>query len=154
MDRHTCRKVIVRSLYQIDFTKASLADLAIDELIAYAIDPSAELCEVIDFSQYDCSEENLSFIKDTIMDVVNKQVEIDQIIANALEHYTIARLNIVDRAIIRLAVCELLQKKLANDIVINEALELTKEYSDLGDNLQVKFNNRLLDNIVRKLPNE
>ena len=67
---------------------------------------------------------------------------------------TSLHLNYVDRAIIRLAVSELLDGDLAKDIIINEALELTKEYSNLDDDKQVKFNNRLLDNISQGMKNE
>ena len=35
-----------------------------------------------------------------------------------------------------------------------EYLELTKEYSNLDDDKQVKFNNRLLDNICQGMKNE
>ena len=43
MDRHTCRKVIVRTLFQIDFSKMdAITDEQLDALIAYAIDPTIE----------------------------------------------------------------------------------------------------------------
>lgn len=55
--------------------------------------------------------------------------KIDDIIRQALEHYTIDRLNLVDKAIIRLAVSEMLGKE-PREVIINEALEITKLYSD------------------------
>ncbi|MDE6660651.1 MAG: transcription antitermination factor NusB [Anaeroplasmataceae bacterium] len=77
--------------------------------------------------------------------------QIDELISNTLTHYTIDRLNLVDKAIIRLAVSELLMKKEPHQVIINEALEITKLYTDLGDHKAVSFNNRLLDNIHKKL---
>ncbi|MDE6407714.1 MAG: hypothetical protein K2K50_03825, partial [Anaeroplasmataceae bacterium] len=68
-----------------------------------------------------------------------------------LEYYTIDRLNLVDKAIIRLAVSEMLEGKEPRQVIINEALEITKLYTDLGDHKAVSFNNRLLDNINKKL---
>ena len=80
-----------------------------------------------------------------------KLFEIDELISNTLIHYTIDRLNLVDKAIIRLAVSELLEGKEPHQVIINEALEITKLYTDLGDHKAVSFNNRLLDNINKKL---
>ena len=56
----------------------------------------------------------------------------------------------VDKAIIRLAVAEMLSgtdKKVA----INEALEITKEFSDQGDHKATSFNNKLLDTISKNI---
>jgi len=39
----------------------------------------------------------------------------------------------------------------AKAVVINEALELTKEYTDTGDKKAVRFNNKLLDKIANKI---
>lgn len=85
------------------------------------------------------------------MDCYNNLDKIDEIISATLEHYTIDRLNLVDKAIIRLAVSELLKGKEPYQVIINEALEITKLYTDLGDHKAVSFNNRLLDNIHKKL---
>lgn len=77
--------------------------------------------------------------------------EIDKIILSTLQNYTLERLNLVDKAIIRLAVSEMLEGKEPRQVIINEALEITKEFSDLGDHKAVSFNNRLLDNIHKTL---
>ncbi len=82
--------------------------------------------------------------------VLNDIQKIDELISKSLVNYTLQRLNVVDRAIIRLATKEMLDN-VAAKIAINEALEITKIYSDLGDNTAVSFNNRLLDNIRKNL---
>ncbi|MDE5715011.1 MAG: transcription antitermination factor NusB [Anaeroplasmataceae bacterium] len=76
--------------------------------------------------------------------------QIDEIICNALKNYTIERLNLVDKAIIRLAVSEMFGKA-PRQVIINEALEITKLYSDQGDHKATSFNNRLLDTISKNL---
>jgi N utilization substance protein B len=73
---------------------------------------------------------------------------IDQIIKANLLNWSIGRLNYVDLAIIRYAVYELTTLKLPKEIVMNEALELTKKFTNLDDDQARKFNNRLLQNIV------
>ena len=76
---------------------------------------------------------------------------VDELISSTLERYTIDRLNLVDKAIIRLAVSEMIQGKQPRQVIINEALEITKLYTDIGDHKAVSFNNRLLDNNNKKL---
>ncbi len=74
-----------------------------------------------------------------------------ELINNSLVDYSISRLNLVDKAIIKLATSELLEGKTEKTIIINEALEITKEYSDHGDHKAVSFNNRLLDTISKNI---
>lgn len=76
---------------------------------------------------------------------------IDEIISNALVGYTIGRLNVVDRSIIEVATYEMKNDIVPAAIAINEALEITKQYTDVGDSKEVKFNNKLLDNIRKYL---
>ena len=83
--------------------------------------------------------------------VENNLEKIDEIIEKSLVNYSLSRLNKVDKAIIRLATAEMLDGKTPKKIIINEALEITKEYSDQGDHKATSFNNRLLENISKNL---
>lgn len=85
--------------------------------------------------------------------IINKVSAIDEVISKYLQNYSIDRLSYLDRAIIRLATYELLYTSLSIGNIINDAIEITKTYSDLDDEKQHKFTNRLLQNIsngVRK----
>ncbi len=84
-------------------------------------------------------------------DLLDHLSDIDQKIEAQLFDYRLSRLNYVDRAIIRLATYELFYTETEKQIVINEAVELTKIYSNLDDEKQHKFTNRLLDNIAKTL---
>lgn len=155
MDRHTCRIVIIRVLYQLDINKLfNVEESLLDEAIAYAIDPLNEEELPLNLEEYNCNQSEYNYIKETIQNINKKQIDIDIIINRNLDNYTLSRINYVDKAIIRLATYELMQKQIAYNILINEALELTKEYSNLDDGLQVKFNNKLLDKIYQDLANE
>lgn len=90
-------------------------------------------------------------IKDIFLTIYEKLEEIDEIITNTLFNYTLSRIGYIDRAIIRLATYELMFTELASAIIINEAIILTKEYSDLDDKKQHRFNNKLLDNINKAI---
>jgi N utilization substance protein B len=76
---------------------------------------------------------------------------IDRLISEHLVDWTIDRLNYVDLAIIRYAVYEMKYANTPYEIAIDEAIELTKKYTNLDDNKAKAFNNRLLDNIRKTL---
>ena len=62
----------------------------------------------------------------TFLNMVNDNLEkIDNIINKSINNYSIDRLNMVDRAIIRLATAEMISG-VDKKIAINEALEITK----------------------------
>lgn len=155
MERHTCRVVIIRVLYSLDLNKQTdFTDEELDYQIGYAIDPINDVELPLNLDNYELTKNNLSFIKESIKNIILNIEEINTIIEKNLQKYTISRFNYVDRAIIRLATYELKNKLAPSQVVINEAIELTKEYSNLDDDLQVKFNNKVLDNISKGLNNE
>lgn len=83
--------------------------------------------------------------------VWDKIEDLDAVISANLENWTIDRLNYVDLAILRNAVYEMKYAGLPPQIVIDEAVELTKRFSNLDDDKARAFNNRLLDNIRKAL---
>ncbi|MBI9009736.1 MAG: transcription antitermination protein NusB [Tenericutes bacterium] len=84
-------------------------------------------------------------------EILEKQDEINQVIKDNLVGYTIDRLNLVDKAIIQNAVYEMLFTKLPPEISINEAVNLTKKFSNLDDDSAKRFNNKLLDSISKSI---
>lgn len=102
----------------------------------------------LDFLDYTLLEDAT---KTTLNEIIDELEKIDFLISSTIKNYTIDRLNLVDLAIIRIAVFGLLKALDPAEIIINEAIELTKEYSDLDDEKQHKFNNSLIDNIYKKI---
>lgn len=75
--------------------------------------------------------------------ILRRQDEIDGIIDGISDNWRLARMAVVDRNIIRIAVFELLEEKhIAAAVIINEALEIAKKYS--GEQAGV-FINGILD---------
>ena len=117
-----------------------------------------QILYTIDFNQINIEQAINTVMEDNIdpyaFELVKKCVErlneVDQIIESALKNYTLNRLNLVDKAIVRLAVSEMFGNE-PREVIINEALEITKEFSDQGDHKAISFNNRLLDNINKSL---
>lgn len=100
------------------------------------------------FYEYELLDEDT---KEVFNDILNQLESIDSLISSHLFNYTIDRLNKVDLSIIRIAVYELIKKEYEAVLVLNQAIEMTKEYSDLDDEKQHKFTNKLLDSIYKSL---
>ena len=81
-----------------------------------------------------------------------KHVEdIDERITRHAEHWRIERMPAVDRNILRLAVYEMLHGGTPAPVVIDEALELARRYSNEES---VQFINGVLDAIRREAPGQ
>ena len=85
------------------------------------------------------------FITDAVAGVYNNIPEIDGLIKSNLSGWQIDRINKIDLAIIRLAVCELLYiKNVPHRVSINEAVELAKNF---GTDESYQFINGILGRI-------
>jgi len=115
-------------------------------MILFKVDFYGEEYDMDDLKEY--SEEYAPSVGFANLYLENKEA-VDLMITENLVNYTIKRLNIVDRVIIRLATSELMFSETPVNIIINEALKLTDELSDLGDKKQIKFNNSVLDKIAK-----
>jgi N utilization substance protein B len=81
--------------------------------------------------------------------ILDHAAEIDGAIQSASKNWRLARMAVVDRNILRIAVAELLyERTLDPAIVMNEAIEIAKRYS--GEESAV-FVNGVLDAVVRGL---
>jgi N utilization substance protein B len=86
--------------------------------------------------------------------ILAQQPTLDALIESHLTGWTLSRLNAVDRAILRLSVYELTNESTPAAVVIDQAIELSKEYSETDDTLTSKFNNKLLDTIRQSVQHE
>jgi N utilization substance protein B len=85
-------------------------------------------------------------------ETVRRLPAIDSLIADTTERWRPERMPVVDRLILRMAVCELLRDDSPPAaVVINEALELARTFSTEDS---VKFVNGMLDGIRKKVHSE
>ena len=84
------------------------------------------------------------FVRDVVNGVLENKDSIDKIISKYLENWDLDRLGKTDRAILRLSTYEMLYYNTPDVVVINEAVELAKKYSD---DKVVKLINAVLDKI-------
>lgn len=81
---------------------------------------------------------------------VTRREEIDQRLNGALQNWRLERLNAIDRAVMRLAVCEFMAfPDIPLRATINEFLEIAHAY---GNDDSPAFVNGVLDNIARDFP--
>lgn len=118
LSRREQREEVIKKLYQMDMNS--------------------------DFSE---TESDYKYISEMLDGVTENMDFIDDAISDNLLKWKLNRLTYIDRAIMRCAVYEMYFTPLASEIVINEALNITRKYSDEGDSKTVKFMNKVLDNI-------
>lgn len=125
-NRSELREIIMKVIYQINILKSTNLDYDIKFLIK-------EQLEV----------EN-DFVNDTVNGIVKNQENINKLANKYLENWTIDRLNKVDQSILSIGIYELMYTKTPSVVSINEAIELSKKYSDLE---VTKMINGVLDSI-------
>ena len=74
-------------------------------------------------------EEESAFMERMFSGVVENAAEIDRRIEENARGWTLERISRVDLAILRLATCELMHGKTPQAVVINEAVEMARQYS-------------------------
>lgn len=140
MKRTTSRIVAAMILYNYDINN-NLDYQGVKEII----DEDLKFQEDITYDD--------AFAEELVMGVIAHQKEIDHIISINLKNYTLDRLNYVDRNLIRIGVYEMMNSNIPTSIIINEIIEIAKEYSEIEGYESSKFNNALLDKIARDLSN-
>ncbi len=100
------------------------------------------------FSEYPEDEEVAKFATTLFYGVTKKQVKLDKVIVDYLEHWELERVAILDRHILRLALLELLfLAETPPVVVIDEAIELSKRFST-DDSF--RFVNGILDKVIKE----
>ena len=132
-NRRMARECALQSLYYADSAKTSDAD----SLTRYAADFKKELG--------DC----YGFCEDLIQGTTAHLSQIDKLVSSYAKNWTIARMSVVDRSILRMATYEMVfsQEKTPVPAIIDEAIELAKKYSTENSS---KFINGLLDQLKKE----
>ena len=123
--RHELRETIFRILFQMENT-----DL--------------EISELLDLEESDIADNE--YVNTTLAGIFTNREQIDSIIENNLKDWKLDRLSKMDRQILRIATYEILFSDIPYKVSINEAVELSKIYSEKDDSY--KFINGVLKGIV------
>ena len=87
------------------------------------------------------------FMEELARGTVSKAAEIDKKIEERSEHWRLERMPVVDRNILRLAIFEMEQNTLPAPVIIDEALELARQFSSPES---LPFINGVLDAVRRQ----
>ena len=126
--RSELREKCMVILYQWDLYRESNPQIDIDELIKNNLDIDND------------------FVKDIVYGVITHINEIDEIANKYMHNWSVNRLDKTGAAILRIGVFELKYTDTPEIVVINEAIELAKKYSD--DNVR-KIINAVLDKVIK-----
>ena len=75
-------------------------------------------------------EENSKFVNTLVMGVIDNKDKLDELANKYLKDWDISRLGFTDQAILRMGIFEILNTDTPDVTCIDEAIELSKEYSD------------------------
>lgn len=127
--RSELREKVMTILYQINLYKGNKIDFEIDEVIKENVEIENE------------------FVKDMVFGVITYKDELDNIANEHLDNWTINRLDSMGQEILRMGIYEMKYTDTPDLVVINEAVELAKKYSD--DNVR-KMINAVLDKLINQ----
>ncbi|GFP27794.1 transcription antitermination protein NusB [Candidatus Hakubella thermalkaliphila] len=125
--RHRQRKFVLDILYQADLLERKIKDVLTEELEHK-------------------KEFRTDFVMSLVEGVAEKKEYIDDLIQESSRHWSLERMPIVDRNILRMAIYEILfMEDIPLKVSINEAVELAKTY---GTDESGRFVNGVLGNII------
>ncbi len=135
--RHRAREAALQILYQWDVGRGD-------------VDRAAETFFNLQWPNAEPPPDSLrAFASALAHDAVERLEEVDALIAETTANWRPERMAVVDRLILRMAVCELLRDpETPSAVVINEALELARTFSTEES---VRFINGILDAIRKRL---
>ena len=127
--RSFLREKIMIILYQYDLMKSNNIECDIEEVIKDNLDSDND------------------FVKDMVYGVITYKDELDASANNKMKDWDIKRIDKTGASLLRLALYELKYTDTPFEVVINEAVELAKKYSD--DAVR-KMINAILDRVVKE----
>ena len=111
-NRSELREIAMKVLYQVYIFQNSTEKYDVNELIKEQLEVENE------------------FVNELVFNVIEKQKEISKYANKYLVDWDIDRLSKVDKAILSIGIYELVYTETPCIVAINEAIELSKKYSD------------------------
>lgn len=127
--RSELREIVMTILYQIDIYNERKINYDIDKIIKDNIEIENE------------------FVKDLVYGVITYKDELDVVANKYMKDWSIDRIDKSGQAILRMAIYELKYMDTPEIVVINEAIELAKKYSDESVKNII---NAVLDKIIKE----
>ena len=128
-NRSELREIIMKVIYQTYILENTKNEYDVNSLIKEQIEVEND------------------FINNCVEGIIKKQKEINKLANKYMNNWTIDRLNKVDKAILSLGIYELIYTDTPSVVSINEAIELSKKYSE---DAVTKMINGVLDKIYHE----
>ena len=128
-NRSELREIAMKVLYQIDILEDAKQKVDKESLIKEQLEVKND------------------FVNELIDGVLNNKKEIKKLANDHLNGWTIDRLSKVDKAILEIGIYELMYTDTPSVVSINEAIELSKKYSE---DAVVKMINGVLDKVYHE----
>ena len=128
-NRSELREVIMKVIYQVNLLEEAKLDYDLSELIKEQIEVKND------------------FVNSSVDGIIEHKKEIYELANKYLNKWTMDRLNKVDQGILALGIYELLYTETPSVVAINEAIELSKKYSDES---VTKMINGVLDKVYHE----
>ncbi|UCD36447.1 MAG: transcription antitermination factor NusB [Nitrospiraceae bacterium] len=133
MKRRRAREYALQILFQLELSGNELTERVFDEF----------------WEGNEEDREVREFTRQIVTNTLTHLGEIDDMIKKAAEHWSVERMAVIDRNILRAAVFELAYRKdIPSSVVINEAIEIAKKYSTEDS---APFINGILDRIAHSV---
>jgi transcription antitermination protein NusB len=133
--RHRSRKRALQVLFEWDLRRDSV-DSAISHYYDTLYSEESETKPKVD-----------RFMEELARGAVQQSADIDKIIEEKAENWRLERMAVVDRNILRLAIFEIRQNAVPPAVVIDEAIELARQFSN---HESIPFINGVLDAVRRQ----
>jgi N utilization substance protein B len=128
-------------------TRRRAREIALQVLYADDLNPSRNLAIAEEFVRRRLNHHPtlVKFSNDLIAGVRRNRVEIDKLLGQLAKNWSVERMAVIDRNVMRLATYEILHGDTPPRVAINEALELAKRY---GARQSSQFVNGILDRVL------
>lgn len=128
-------------------TRRRAREIALQVLYADDLNPSRNLAIAEEFVRRRLNHHPtlVKFSQELISGVRRNRVEIDKLLGQLAKNWSVERMAVIDRNVMRLATYEILHGDTPPRVAINEALELAKRY---GARQSSQFVNGILDRVL------
>ena len=129
--RRKAREIVLQALYEAEFSDSPSEEILVDQT-----------------SRRASTGETIDYARALFSKTLENKDHLDGIIRTALENWEMERVSLVDKNILRLALCEILYfPDVPPKVIVNEAIEIAHKYSsaDAG-----RFVNGILDRFLKQ----
>lgn len=103
------------------------------------------------FTRYEFDKMTIKFVEQLFNSTIKFSDDLDKLIESSLNNWTVDRLNVIDRLIMQMSLCEMIHLKsydISHKVTISSAIENAKKFSSEDS---TSFVNGVLDSIYKEL---